>query len=181
MNKTKREISGQRFNCPEIITNKLIATILVCAIITIILFCFYYQIVSSQVLILNDVDADKRTTLVVHNGVFVLSYIHSAHKTPVFEFFDINDYNNLVLFKTVYESLGIGLPFTEENGNLSMENGKYILNMKKEFSSIYIRVSPIAHHSINIGGEDYPLLKYVGPNNLLKITAKKQYKLKKKR
>ena len=134
------------------------------------IFFLNYRIVKEKTLITFLAAPDRR---------FSLNFIHSVQKTPVHEFFFISSDNKLVLDKTTYHSLGVGLPFSEENGNFLNKNGEFILNMHREFESIPIRVSPIPKHSISVGGKDYPLLKFAEPEDLLTIRAKDRLTIKK--
>ncbi len=151
--------------------------------ILLIIFCmaiFFsnYRIVKEKTLILEDEQQKTVTVIAVPNRRFALNFIHSVQKTPVHEFFLISNDNKLILEKTTYHSLGVGLPFSDENGEFLNKEGEFVLNMHREFESIPIRVSPIPQHSITVGGKDYPLLDFVEPEGLLTIRAKDRLLIK---
>jgi hypothetical protein len=137
-----------------------------------------YRIVNEKAVVLENTRQKTVTVIYVPNRRFVLSFIHSVQKTPVHEYFVISGDNKLVLDKTTYHSLGVGLPFSEENGKFISKNGEFVLNMHREFESIPIRVSPIPKHSITIGGKEYPLLDFADPEDLLTIRAKDRLTIK---
>ena len=137
-----------------------------------------YRIVNEKAVVLENTRQKTVTVIYVPNRRFVLSFIHSVQRTPVHEYFVISGDNKLVLDKTTYHSLGVGLPFSEENGKFISKNGEFVLNMHREFESIPIRVSPIPKHSITIGGKEYPLLDFADPEDLLTIRAKDRLTIK---
>lgn len=142
------------------------------------IFFSSYRIVKEKTLIFENAEQKAVAVMAVPDRRFVLSFIHSVQKTPVHEFFFISSDNKLVLDKTTYHSLGVGLPFSEDEGKFINKNGEFILNMHREFESIPIRVSPIPKHSITIGGKEYPLLNFVNPEDLLTIRAKDRLTIK---
>ncbi|MDI3481794.1 MAG: hypothetical protein PWQ97_1449 [Tepidanaerobacteraceae bacterium] len=128
---------------------------------------------------LSIINAEKREFLLpVPDRKFTLSFIHSVQKTPVYEVYYIDDDNNLVLKETRYYSLGVGLPFTDENGHFSNENGEFrITGLNRKFPSISIMVSPIPGHVIIIDGKTYPLLSFTKPEESINIKAVEKWNL----
>ena len=169
---------GGNLQCSDFMRLKLEIFIFV-LIFFMAIFFLNYRIVKEKTLILENSRQKTVTVLAAPDRRFSLNFIHSVQKTPVHEFFFISSDNKLVLDKTTYHSLGVGLPFSEENGNFLNKNGEFILNMHREFESIPIRVSPIPKHSISVGGKDYPLLKFAEPEDLLTIRAKDRLTIKK--
>ncbi len=142
------------------------------------IFFSNYRIVKEKTLILENARQKTITAIGVPDRRFSLNFIHSVQKTPVHEFFFISVNNKLVLDKTTYHSLGVGLPFSEENGKFLNKNGEFVLSMNREFESIPIRISPIPKHSITVGGKEYPLLNFADPEGLLTIRAKDRLTIK---
>lgn len=135
------------------------------------IFFTSYRIVNQKVLIIENIDTDTKVTIPVPYRVFTLSFVHSVQKTPVYEYFRISDDNTLILERTKYYSLGVGLPYTEENGSFRNDDGAFIVNLNREFDMLPIRVSPIPEHNITIGNKTYPLLDFAEPENLLNFKA----------
>jgi hypothetical protein len=139
-----------------------------------------YRIAHEKAVAIKDLDRKTNTVIPAPDGKFTLSFIHSVQKTPVYEFFRIDGDNKLVLYETKYYSLGVGLPFSEENGTFVNDKGEFVLNLTRTFDSIPIRVSPIPNHAISIGGRTYPLLNFAGPEDLVEIRAINRWIIKRK-
>lgn len=137
-----------------------------------------FNIVHTKVLLIEDVERNTINSIMVPEGKFTLSYIHSVQKTPVYEFFEIDEQNRLILVETSFSSLGVGLPYTEENGSFESRNGKFQLTgLSREFTTIPLRVSPIPKHSITVGNDTFSLLSFAAPDDLIKITANDKWML----
>lgn len=152
---------------------------IVAIVLMVILAVFFskYRVVDG--IYLSIINSDKREFLLsVPDRKFTLSFVHSVQKTPVYEIYYIDDDNHLVLKETRYYSLGVGLPFTDENGHFSNENGEFrITGLNRKFSSISIMVSPIPHHVIIIDGKKYPLLSFTKPEESINIKVVKKWSL----
>lgn len=97
-----------------------------------------------------------------------LEYTHSVQLTPVREIFRVQD-GQLVLVETVYESLGVGLPYGAE-GNFENREGKFFLRgLSRHFSRVSLWVSPIPAQRLKVKGREFPLLDLVGPDTLVEI------------
>jgi len=141
-------------------------------------FFINFKFVNTKVLIIESEEKKVKQTIVVPQKKFTLSYIHSVQKTPVYEVFEIAEDNKLILIETTFSSLGVGLPYTQENGDFRNEQGKFKLTgLNREFTSIPIRVSPIPKHTITVGEKTYALLSFVAPDDLVKITAADRWML----
>ncbi len=132
-----------------------------------------------KVLIIKDIDHDLEQTFFLPDNTFTLGYIHSVQLTPVEEFFRAEQDNTLMLYKTIYESFGVGLPFTQEVGQFDMEDGKFVLKMERPFNSIKLRVSPIPEHWVSIGETRYELIDLVTEaDGLIELSAVGRWVLK---
>jgi hypothetical protein len=131
-----------------------------------------------KVLVIKDVKRGLENRIAAPEGVFTLGYIHSVHKTPVYEVIRILNNNVLLLEEVRYSSLGVGMPFDYEGGTLEIVDGKFVLRFKREFKAINISVSPIPEHTITIGEMTYPLLDFTTPEGLLEISAVDRWSLK---
>jgi len=146
--------------------------------VALLLFFVNFKFESTKVLLIASERENVKQTIIVPQRKFTLSYIHSVQKTPVYEVFEIAEDNRLILIETTFSSLGVGLPYTQENGYFRNEQGKFKLTgLNREFTSIPIRVSPIPKHTITVGEKTFPLLSFVAPDDLVKITAADRWML----
>lgn len=106
---------------------------------------------------------------------FSLGYTHSVMKTEAEEFFIAEKDKKIKLVRTEYKSYGVGLPFLQEEGKMVIENGKFILEMNREFKDISMVISPIGKHYLKINEKKYMLSEILGEKPvkiLLKIDKK---------
>jgi len=96
-----------------------------------------------------------------------LRYIHSVAKTPVFEYFSIEK-DDFLLNKTVFESLGAGLPL--DGGVFKQENGKFVREgQNMQLEKLLIRVSRTKGQEIVIADEIFDLQDLLEPGERLII------------
>jgi len=93
--------------------------------------------------------------------ILVVLFCHktSVEKTQAEELFKIDKVGNIILWETVYEDYGVGLPFLPEEGQLEVKDGKFILKMNRSFKEINMTISPIAEHYLKINNKKYMLSK----------------------
>jgi hypothetical protein len=135
-------------------------------------------ITREKVLVLQDVKRGLEHRIAAPERVFTLGFIHSVHRTPVYEVIHILKDNTLMLKEVRYSSLGVGMPFDYEGGTFENIDGEFILRFQREFESINISVSPIPEHTITVGGKTYLLVDFTTPGGLLTISATDQWLLK---
>ena len=132
-----------------------------------------------KVLVISDVTSNEKLEFYLPNNNFSLGYTHSVMKTPVEEYFYINEYNQIVLEKTIYKSYGVGLPFLSEEGELEIVNGDFILKLNRVFNELNMVISPIPKHWLTIGEKKYEFNNILEvPNSTIKIYITQKYKLK---
>lgn len=127
-------------------------------ILSSIIFVLGCNIEKGKVLVIQNNTTGVKTEFYLPNDKFSLGYIHSVMKTPAEEFFYINKNNEIVLEKTIYESYGVGLPFLPDEGELNVEDGKFILYMNRTYKEINMIISPIPKHWLQIGDTKYQLM-----------------------
>lgn len=156
-------------------TLKILSTIIA---VTLLLFFANFKLERTKVLIIESETENIKHMVKIPQKKFTLSYIHSVQKTPVYEVFVIAQDNKLILTETTFSSLGVGLPYTEENGEFKNEEGQFKLTgLSREFTSIAIRVSPIPKHTIIVGEQTYPLQSFASSDDLVRITAADRWTL----
>lgn len=137
-------------------------------LLLILLFLFLVRL---PFLILSD--QDEKTFLylpLTGEQTFSLYYVHSVHKTPVWENFKPGPGNHLVLTSTVYESLGVGLPFLPGEGKLAIENGRFILSgLDRHFPEVNLEVTPVAGQALVYRDKHYEFNSYFKAGSLIRL------------
>ena len=138
---------------------------------------FISQIKQTNILVVEDVITGKVTEIPVPSNHFVLGYIHSVLLTPAEEFFFIDEQQQLNLQKTIYESFGVGLPYSQrEDWEFEIVDGKFILYRDRTMDSINMIISPIPDHWIEVDDKKYEIIDLVSePGDAIKIYAKQGY------
>jgi hypothetical protein len=115
----------------------------------------------------------------VPDGRFDLVYVHSFHLTPVVERYKIEVDSEgvpfLHLFELEYESCGVGMP-TEQELGYRLVDGKFELKMDRAFKSIPLMISIVEGHGIRVGGQYFPFTKWLPPESMLVLAARKSKK-----
>lgn len=97
---------------------------------------------------------------------FYVSFKHSVNRTPVNEYYRIEN-NKFVAYKTTFYSYGAGMPDGSENPNADMtinDDGLIELtNINREFSEFTYMVGTYAEHTLHTENKSFKLDKYVEP------------------
>ncbi len=146
-------------------------------IMILILTVFKIFLKPQYLLVIEDKTNKKNYEFILKNKKFSLGYTHSVMKTEAEEIFVTDDNEKIKLIRTEYKSYGVGLPFLPEEGKMKVENGKFILDMEREFKNISMVISPIGKHYLKIDGKKYMLSGILGdkPAKIL-LTIKKDYR-----
>ncbi len=88
-----------------------------------------------------------------------LVYRHSVQKTMIHENLEVNKTaTGFVLKSTKYQSMGVGLPFSKEDGDFREENGWFILdNINRDFPELSIRNGVTNEEKVFVGDQEYDL------------------------
>ncbi|MBH0156967.1 DUF1850 domain-containing protein [Fictibacillus sp. 5RED26] len=89
---------------------------------------------------------------------FSIEYIHSIHKTPVREIYQVHN-EEILQTEMRFQEFGVGMPSGADEGEVFAQKGEnYILsNMKRTFPSLDIRIGQIiANHTLLLKGHEYP-------------------------
>ncbi len=105
---------------------------------------------------------------------FTLYYVHSVQKTPVWENYSLGPGDRLVLNSTVYDSLGVGLPFLAVEGKLAERSGKFVLTgINRRFREVNIRAVPLARQAVIYRGKTYYYNDYFASGALVNIKVQR--------
>ncbi|BEP29087.1 DUF1850 domain-containing protein [Helicovermis profundi] len=156
---------------------KIVSSLLIIVFIVIVFLSI--NIKKTKVVVVEDLDDYMKTEFFLPNNEFSIGYIHSVELTPAEEFLKVNKNNDIVLYKTIYESFGVGLPFSQKENKFDITNGKFILNRNRTMKSIKMRISPIPKHWITVNGTKYQLLDLITkPEDLINIYCKDELAIK---
>lgn len=106
----------------------------------------------------------------LQENTFTYEYVHSVQKTPVQENFVLAPNKMLTLTSTDYQSLGVGLPFLPEEGNLLNDNGIFVLSdLDRHYEKINIAYIPLAKQALICHSKYYDFKDYFSPGTMLEI------------
>lgn len=106
---------------------------------------------------------------------FSIQFIHSVHRTPINEFYQISEDHNMILSKVMYETYGVGNPSDITPGEkFYMENGKLVIEgMDRVMDSILLRIGQVrADHQLIIQGKRIHLAELNEPGSKVMIKVK---------
>ncbi len=102
-------------------------------------------------------------TLDRRERAFQISYRHSVARLPAIEYFREGPCGELELYKTAYQGLGAGLPFTEEGGTVRLEGGWILIeDLHRRFPSVTLSPMPLTEHRLLVGGREVDLAALSG-------------------
>lgn len=106
---------------------------------------------------------------------FSIEFIHSVNKSPVIDYYTIDNNNNIIITKTTYFGFGAGVQ-TELNDNEQIEYGKNgemtVTNINKVISPLIYIVGTVSHHTININNKSIILDEKYGKNTHIRFEVK---------
>ena len=110
---------------------------------------------------------------------FSTRFIHSVQKTPVEEYFTVNeDCSGFILESTRYRSFGVGLPFLESDGTFHREGDDFIMDdLNRQINTLDLRTGVGTELSITINGQTLPLYGMMPVGSLVRISIIPYYKL----
>ncbi len=115
----------------------------------------------------------KKDIIPLEDAVFIHHYIHSIHKTPVDEEFIVSG-KKLELQRVRYDTYGVGMP-SDGGDSFRIENNRFVVDMKRSFEKIDIRVSPVPGHGLYYNGAFHPFTEWVPIESLITLRAGGKY------
>ena len=123
-----------------------------------------------------DNDQEQYRFTVGTGDTWYIEFMHSVQKTPVQEYFIVRGENDLLLEKTIYQSMGVGLPFMASEGKLKTTgDGHFVLEMHREYKTLKLRTGLEACPKIYFGGNVLPIYNLYEPGTLVEIKVVKRY------
>jgi hypothetical protein len=137
----------------------------------------FLSLVSFHVLQIKAVGEGKVVYIrVINSGDrFATKYIHSVEKSPVWEFFTIDDHFRIVLYQTIFSSCNTGLPYAPFGDEEFYNNGTQfrIANMKRVVPELLLWVHEKYENTLRTDGSDDLLLASLSGNTLLQVSIRK--------
>ncbi len=112
------------------------------------------------------------------NGEWLLSYTHSVQKTTVEECFKLNEDGKLSMYKTLYSSFGVGLPFLASDGQPKLlEDGRMelYLSQPRVFEKVMLWTGDEAKVVLKTGTDTVPLYAKYPSGTLVEISLKSRW------
>ena len=123
-----------------------------------------------------DNDQEQYRFTVGTGDTWYIEFMHSVQKTPVQEYFIVRGKNDLLLEKTIYQSMVVGLPFMASEGKLNTTgDGHFVLEMHREYKTLKLRTGLEACPKIYFGGNVLPIYNLYEPGTLVEIKVIKRY------
>ena len=110
---------------------------------------------------------------------FSTRFIHSVQKTPVEEFFAVNDARDgFVLLRTRYRSFGVGLPFLPTDGSFRREGDAFVMDgMNRPLPEIQFRPGLSTDLKITLPDEEILLADRVPIGSLVRVAILPRWRL----
>ncbi|WP_230739757.1 DUF1850 domain-containing protein [Methanooceanicella nereidis] len=111
--------------------------------------------------------------------VILVGFTHSVEKVPDIEYFEVGRDRKLLLTRTIYGSMGAGLP-SDDTFNVTYDGNGYFLidNINKTFDSISYMTGDIPKHYIIIHENKYPIYSLIPEGKQFILTIEQNYALK---
>ena len=110
---------------------------------------------------------------------FSTRFIHSVQKTPVEEYFVVNDdCNGFILKSTRYRSFGVGLPFLESDGNFRREGDDFIMDdLNRPIQTLDLRPGLGTELTLTINNQEILLYQLVSLGSFVRVSIIRNYEL----
>ena len=143
----------------------------------VIVFGLIYWYANQLILAIIPDNGKKQYYFMTSTGdTWYIEFIHSVQKTPVQEYFLVRGKNDLLLEKTIYQSMGVGLPFMASEGKLKTTgDGHFVLEMHREYQTLKLRTGLEACPKIYFDGNVLPIYNLYEPGTLVEIKVVKRY------
>ena len=104
---------------------------------------------------------------------FAIEYLHSVNRTPVQEHFVPAPGNKILLTGTEFRSLGVGTPFSPEEGQLVNDQGVYSLTgMDRSFDKLHFVFLSLTKHALLSQGKKFAFVDYFASGQIVELKLK---------
>ena len=110
---------------------------------------------------------------------FTFRYIHSVQKTPVYEFYTIDEEGSIILIGTKVKSFGYGLPAPGPNDRRAIENGFLVIkDLNRTIGKLLVRMTFVQPMEFYFGEAIIVPRNYGKAGDLMEISAVKKNRLR---
>lgn len=106
---------------------------------------------------------------------FVIRFVHSVNKRPVFDFLRVED-SHFIVVKSRYDAFGAGMPEAASEGMtfISEKDGMMELaDINRRLEDFTVFVGTVAEHSLIVQNREIFLKEFVQPGNPMKFMISK--------
>ena len=109
------------------------------------------------------------------DATFDISFRHSVARCPVLESFRLGPRDTMLLVRTVSAGLGAGLPFSDEGGTVTIEDGQIVLaGLHRVFSRIPLLPLPLTEHRLRVGRRTADLAALTGGRGVVVLAIERR-------
>lgn len=158
---------------------KKISIVISIVICLLLLFIIAYLSSYSYILLIKDEIQDRIviTKKVKPSQEFATLIKHSVQKTPVYEFYRIEEDQTLTVTRTKLQDLGWGMPSVLEREVVFKDGFMIMDGINRNLDILHFRVNYIAEPKLIIGDEEIDLKAYIKNNDKICIYIKKIKKI----
>ncbi|MBP1714942.1 MAG: hypothetical protein H6Q42_3145 [Deltaproteobacteria bacterium] len=105
---------------------------------------------------------------------FLLSFIHSVNKRPVYETLRVAG-NHLLIVKSRYDSFGAGMPETStQEGSLKVDSNSWLeWTVNREVPEVSLFIGWVSHQTLRLKGREVALTELAKPGTSLSIQTRR--------
>ena len=139
--------------------------------------CNINKVENKKLILYNYNSGDEIASFPLKNDdYFYIKFTHSVNMSPVIDYYNFNDKNEIFVYKTIYYNYGAGVETELENDetiSYGTDGSMIIENINKKIDPLVYYLSDIYDHKLSINDNDeISLWDVCGKNILINIVIK---------
>ena len=139
--------------------------------------CNLNKVENKKLILYNYNSGDEIASFPLKNDdYFYIKFTHSVNMSPVIDYYNFNDKNEIFVYKTIYYNYGAGVETELENDetiSYGTDGSMIIENINKKIDPLVYYLSDIYDHKLSINDNDeISLWDVCGKNILINIVIK---------
>ena len=139
--------------------------------------CNINKVENKKLILYNYNSGDEIASFPLKNDdYFYIKFTHSVNMSPVIDYYNFNDKNEIFVYKTIYYNYGAGVETELENDetiSYGTDGSMIIENINKKIDPLVYYLSDIYDHKLSINdNEEISLWDVCGKNILINIVIK---------